>query len=356
MLNNAEYVKVAVRCRPISSREINDNQTTAVEMNTSKNEIMLKNLKLEKDTKIFTFDNVYDWNFTQENIYKEMVYPMREAILEGYNRTIFAYGHTNAGKTHTIIGTPAPKELRQVFAKIKSTPNTQYLVRVSFLELYNEEIRELLANNMKNKRNLMEQPDAGVYVKDLTSFVVQDVGETYEKLQIGRKNRAISALNRKGGSLKSHSIFTITVEASCSTLHGQNYTKIGKLNLVDLAGSNTQSLTALRNVTFALADVKCSYVPYRDSNLTTLLQDFLCGDTKALMIANISAGEQDFDETVNTLTLASMAKNIKNTPKINENSQDSMMRQFQEELGKLKAQLNLNQDQKILKDVGEGES
>jgi len=365
MSKNVECVKVAMRCRPLSSTEKQDGREMIVQIHPSRGEVIINNPTPGEQPKTFAFDSVYDWTSTQENIYKETAYPIVDSVIEGYNGTIFAYGQTGTGKTHTMEGQPEPKELRgiiprafeQVFKQIEGTPNVQFLVRVSFLELYNEEIRDLLSNNPKNRLDLREKPDVGVYVKDLISFPVQSVEEMHHKLQTGRGNRAVGETKMNQGSSRSHSIFSITVEASAIGVDGQSHIRMGKLNLVDLAGSErqsktqatgdrfkeainiNQSLTTLGNVISALVDSKSTHIPYRDSKLTRLLQDSLGGNTKTVMIANIGPADWNFDETLSTLRYAHRAKNIKNKPKINEDPKDAMLREFQEEITKLKAQL-----------------
>ena len=365
MSKSVECVRVAVRCRPLSSTEKQDGREMIVDITTSRGEIIIRNPKDNEQPKTFAFDNVYDWNNNQETIYKETAFPIVDSVIEGYNGTIFAYGQTGTGKTHTMEGQPEPRELRgiiprafeQVFKQIDGTPGKQFLVRVSFLELYNEEIRDLLSNNPKNKLDLREKADVGVYVKDLISFPVQNVEEMFGKLTVGRKNRAVASTMMNEGSSRSHSIFSITVEASEVGVDGQDHIRMGKLNLVDLAGSErqsktqatgdrikeainiNQSLTTLGNVISALVDPKSSHIPYRDSKLTRLLQDSLGGNTKTVMIANIGPADWNFDETLSTLRYANRAKNIKNKPKINEDPKDAMLREFQDEISKLKEQL-----------------
>ena len=364
---NTETVKVAVRCRPLSPVEIQDQRQMIISVNPSRGEIVVKNPKADSSEppKTFTFDLVYDWNSKQETIYNETAYPIVESVLEGYNGTIFAYGQTGTGKTHTMEGVAEKPDLRgiiprafeHVFKSIQSTTGKQFLIRCSFLELYNEEIRDLLARNPKNKLELREKPDSGVYVKDLSSFHIQNAEEMAVKLSDGRKSRAVGATNMNRDSSRSHSIFTIIVECSEYGKDGQNHIRMGKLNLVDLAGSErqskthaegdrfkeavniNQSLSTLGNVISALVDPKSSHIPYRDSKLTRLLQDSLGGNTKTVMIANIGPADWNFDETLSTLRYANRAKSIKNKPKINEDPKDTMLREYQEEIMKLRQQL-----------------
>jgi len=284
--------------------------------------------------------------------------------LNGYNGTIFAYGQTGAGKTHTMEGRPDPPHLRgiipnsfqHIFDYVSSARDQQFLVRASYLEIYNEEIRDLLSKDPKNSLELKENIDSGVYVKDLTSFVVKNVTEIDHVMQAGKKNRSVGATLMNQTSSRSHSIFTIVVECAESDDRG-DHIRVGKLNLVDLAGSERQSktgatgdrlkeatkinlsLAALGNVISALVDGKSSHIPYRDSKLTRLLQNSLGGNAKTVMCANCGPADYNYDETLSTLRYANRAKNIKNKPKINEDPKDAMLREYQEEIKRLKEQL-----------------
>ena len=298
----------------------------------------------------------------QKHIYNTCASSVVEAVLNGYNGTIFAYGQTGSGKTHTMEGRADPPHLRgiipnsfqHIFDFVSSAKDQQFLVRASYLEIYNEEIRDLLSKDPKNSLDLKENIDTGVYVKDLTSFVVKNVTEIDHVMQAGKKNRSVGATLMNQTSSRSHSIFTIVVE--CAESSG-DHIRVGKLNLVDLAGSERQSktgatgdrlkeatkinlsLAALGNVISALVDGKSSHIPYRDSKLTRLLQNSLGGNAKTVMCANCGPADYNYDETVSTLRYANRAKNIKNKPKINEDPKDAMLREYQDEIKRLKAQL-----------------
>lgn len=367
MSKSEECVRVAMRCRPLSSQEMSDNRKITVKISPQRKEVIVVNPRPEsaESEKIFTFDMVYDWNSSQEEIYNQTALPIVESVLEGFNGTIFAYGQTGTGKTFTMEGKPDPPEsngiipraFKQIFEMIeKTSKNRQFLVRCSFLELYNEEIRDLLSKNVKNKLDIRENKDQGVFIKDLTAFMAHDMNDLLAKLQIGRENRVTGETKMNRDSSRSHSLFTVTVEMS-EVIDNQNRIRVGKLNLVDLAGSErqsktqatgdrfkeainiNQSLTTLGNVISALVDPKATHIPYRDSKLTRLLQDSLGGNTKTVMIANIGPADYNFDETLSTLRYANRAKNIKNKPHINEDPKDAMIRQFQEEIERLKKQL-----------------
>lgn len=251
-----------------------------------------------------------------------------------------------------------PRSFKDVFERIEGdSQQTQFLIRASYLEIYNEEIRDLLAKNPKNRLDLHEKPDSGVYVRDLSFFAVKGVPEINDVLSIGMKNRSVGSTNMNSVSSRSHSLFQITIERSEVGKDGKQHIRAGKLNLVDLAGSEriaktgatgdrlkeatkiNLSLSTLCHVISALTDPKNTYVPYRDSKLTRLLQDSLGGNTKTLMISNIGPADYNYDETMNTLRYANRAKNIKNKPKINEDPKDALLREYQDEITKLKEQL-----------------
>jgi hypothetical protein len=260
-----------------------------------------------------------------------------------------------------------PNSFQHIFEYVSNSRDVQYLVRASYLEIYNEEIRDLLSKDPKNSLELKENIDSGVYVKDLTSFVVKNVAEIDHVMQAGKKNRSVGATLMNATSSRSHSIFTIVVECADN---GGEHIRVGKLNLVDLAGSERQSktgatgdrlkeankinlsLTALGNVITALVDAKSTHIPYRDSKLTRLLQNSLGGNAKTVMCANCGPADYNYDETLSTLRYANRAKNIKNKPKINEDPKDAMLREYQDEIRTLKAQLAATQRGVMIDDNG----
>ena len=366
--SSPECVKVVVRCRPLSQGEMSDGKKGIVNMDTKLGQIAIKNPKLDdkEPPKTFTFDIVYNWNTEQITLYQETASPIVDSCLEGYNGTIFCYGQTGTGKTFTMEGASGdktkgiiPNAFDHVFRAIETSEDKKFLVRASFLEIYNEEVRDLLAKNSTNKLELKENVDTGVYVKNLTSFVVKGVSEICNVLAVGKKNRTVGTTLMNRDSSRSHSIFTIVIECSetVNAESGDSKIRVGKLNLVDLAGSERQSktgatgerlkeatkinlsLSALGNVISALVDGRSGHIPYRDSKLTRLLQDSLGGNTKTVMVANIGPADYNYDEIMSTLRYANRAKNIKNKPRINEDPKDAMLREFQTEIARLKAQL-----------------
>merc|ERR1719281_472657 len=172
--------------------------------------------------KDFTFDAVYDENVAQASVYDDTGYAIVEAVMDGFNGTIFAYGQTGTGKTHTMVGKEddpylaglIPRSFEHIFKNINTTPSKKFLVRASYLEIYNEEIRDLLSKNPKQKLELKDHPDGGVFVKDLTNFIVKGVEEMQQVMASGQRNRSVASTNMNSESSRSHSIFTVTIETS----------------------------------------------------------------------------------------------------------------------------------------------
>ncbi|KAI1700229.1 kinesin motor domain-containing protein [Ditylenchus destructor] len=352
----AESVRVICRCRPFNQREIKLSSKVCVDMDPSIGQCVVQNGE-ENPAKSFTFDGVYWMDSTAEQIYNDIVYPLVENVIEGYNGTVFAYGQTGSGKTFSMQGlegnTPQrgiiPRTFEHIFESIATTEHTKFLVHVSYLEIYNEDVRDLLGTD-KQKLDIKEHSERGVYVAGLSMHVCHNVKDCEQLMQEGFHNRHVGATLMNKDSSRSHSIFTVYVEA----LSESGSIRMGKLNLVDLAGSERQaktgatgerfkeatkinlSLSALGNVISALVDGKSKHIPYRDSKLTRLLQDSLGGNTKTVMIACISPSDNNFDETLSTLRYANRAKNIKNKPRINEDPKDALLREYQEEIQRLK--------------------
>nr|KAF6471469.1 kinesin family member 3B [Molossus molossus] len=366
-LKSSESVRVVVRCRPMNGKEKAASYDKVVDVDVKLGQVSVKNPRgvAHEMPKTFTFDAVYDWNAKQFELYDETFRPLVDSVLQGFNGTIFAYGQTGTGKTYTMEGVRGDPEKRgvipnsfdHIFTHISRSQNQQYLVRASYLEIYQEEIRDLLSKDQTKRLELKERPDTGVYVKDLSSFVTKSVKEIEHVMNVGNQNRSVGATNMNEHSSRSHAIFVITIECSEVGLDGENHIRVGKLNLVDLAGSERQaktgaqgerlkeatkinlSLSALGNVISALVDGKSTHIPYRDSKLTRLLQDSLGGNAKTVMVANVGPASYNVEETLTTLRYANRAKNIKNKPRVNEDPKDALLREFQEEIARLKAQL-----------------
>ncbi|XP_072134984.1 kinesin-like protein KIF3C isoform X1 [Mobula birostris] len=362
-----ESVKVVVRCRPMNGKEEAAACEQIVDMDMKLGQVTVRNPKATSSEmpKSFTFDAVYDHSSKQSELYDETVRPLVDSVLQGFNGTVFAYGQTGTGKTYTMQGIWADQEKRgiipntfeHIFTHISRSQDQQYLVRASYLEIYQEEIRDLLSKDQNKKLELKEKPETGVYIKDLSSFVTKNVKEIEHVMNVGNQNRAVASTNMNEYSSRSHAIFVVTIECSELGLDGEDHIRVGKLNLVDLAGSERQSktgvqgerlkeaakinlsLSALGNVISALVDGKSTHIPYRDSKLTRLLEDSLGGNAKTIMVATVGPASSNYDESLTTLRYANRTKNIKNKPRINEDPKDALLREFQEEIARLKAQL-----------------
>uniref|UniRef100_A0A182PUF0 Kinesin-like protein n=1 Tax=Anopheles epiroticus TaxID=199890 RepID=A0A182PUF0_9DIPT len=354
-----ECVQVVVRCRPLNNKELTGNFQKVVDVYPSRGviEILNCNEASRENKKMFTYDAVYDCLSTQQTIYDEVVRPLVSSVMEGFNGCVFAYGQTGTGKTHTMEGIKndseqkgiIPRAFEQIWAHINRAQNMNFLVAVSYLEIYMEELRDLLKPNTNSSLELRER-DGGIVVPNLHSVLCKSVEDMLNVMHQGNKNRTVGFTNMNEHSSRSHAIFLIKIEM-CEA--GSTLVKVGKLNLIDLAGSERQSktgataerlkeaskinraLSSLGNVISALAE-KSPHVPYRDSKLTRLLQDSLGGNSKTIMIANIGPSEFNYNETLTTLRYAHRAKTIENKPVKNEDPQDTKLREYQNEIAELR--------------------
>ncbi|XP_015944937.1 kinesin-like protein KIN-12D isoform X1 [Arachis duranensis] len=334
----------------------------------------------------FTFDHVACETVDQEMIFRMAGLPMVENCLSGYNSCMFAYGQTGSGKTHTMLGdiedldvkpSPhrgmTPRIFEFLFARIQAEEesrrdeNLKYNCKCSFLEIYNEQITDLLDPSSTNLL-LREDVKRGVYVENLSEFEVQSVNDILRLLIQGSANRKVAATNMNRESSRSHSVFTCVIESTWEKDSTTNY-RFARLNLVDLAGSERQktsgaegerlkeaaninkSLSTLGHVIMILVDVangKQRHIPYRDSRLTFLLQDSLGGNSKTMIIANVSPSICCAAETLNTLKFAQRAKLIQNNAVVNEDSSGDVIalqhqiRLLKEELSTLKRCQNVS--------------
>ncbi|KAL8484006.1 hypothetical protein ACS0TY_026629 [Phlomoides rotata] len=350
-------VQVLLRCRPLNEEEQRLNTPKLITCNESKREVTVSQSVASKQVdRVFTFDKVFGPKAQQRSIYDQAISPIVTEVLEGFNCTVFAYGQTGTGKTYTMEGgirnkvgeLPAeagiiPRAVRHIFDTLEAQ-NADYSMKVTFSELYNEEITDLLApedqlKSMEDKPkkpiSLMEDGKGCVIIRGLEEEAVYSANEIYNLLERGaaRRRTADTLLNKR--SSRSHSIFTITIYIKEGTIGDEELIKCGKLNLVDLAGSENiyrsgarearareageinKSLLTLGRVINALVEHSV-HVPYRDSKLTRLLRDSLGGKTKTCIIATISPTAHCLEETMSTLDYAYRAKSIKNKPEANQ--------------------------------------
>ena len=373
----SECVKVAIRVRPMNKREKEQNSRLCVQVDKDNNTVSV--ISDKNESKTFPFDYVYPMETTQREVYDQVAFPIVDSIFQGYNGTIFAYGQTGCGKTFTMMGIITDPQLRgvipnafdHIFGFIKTEGESRkFFLRCSFVEIYNEEVRDLLGNKDK-KLDIREDPKKGTFLKDLTYVTIKNPADIDKSLDTGNKNRHVGATSMNDQSSRSHSLFTVYLEIEEKGENNNSRIKSGKLNLVDLAGSErvgktnatgqtfdegkkiNLSLTALGSVIDALSQNR-KYIPYKDSKLTRLLADSLGGNTKTVMFANISPASYNYDETLGTLRYASRAKLIKNAPVVNEDPKDALLRKYEEEIKALKEKLanggNIND---VLEEVSE---
>ncbi|KAJ2755263.1 hypothetical protein GGI19_001792 [Coemansia pectinata] len=378
-----DHINVAIRVRPLNQRE---RSSTASTLGQTPWQVQRDTItqKLHADGRIcsgtsFTFDKVFDQKDTTQTVYNDIVKEIITSSMSGFNGTIFTYGQTSSGKTHTMYGSGTELGIiklavRNMFDIVANDTTREYLIRVSFLEIYNEIIRDLLEPTMTNLK-IHENPKREIYVGELSHQVVFNADEVEEVLLKGDSNRQVAGTNMNERSSRSHTIFSIVVEsrekadptaASAATsacgLNGRDSdvtsngrqrlstgsafesgkftgaVKVSSLNLVDLAGSErvgqtgvegqrlkegahiNKSLLSLGTVIARLAEDggDRGHIPYRDSKLTRILQPSLGGNAKTLIICTITPSPDYIEEALSTLKFASRAKTIQNKPEVNE--------------------------------------
>uniref|UniRef100_A0A3P9P798 Kinesin-like protein n=1 Tax=Poecilia reticulata TaxID=8081 RepID=A0A3P9P798_POERE len=375
-------IQVVVRCRPFNTME-HRSSYGVIDCDQSRKEVLVRTggMNDKSSRKTYTFDMVFGPAAKQIDVYRSVVCPILDEVIMGYNCTVFAYGQTGTGKTFTMEGerTPdaqftweedplagiIPRTLHQIFEKL-SENGTEFSVKVSLLEIYNEELFDLLSptEDVNERLQLFDDPrnKRGVVVKGLEEVVVHNKDEVYKILEQGAAKRRTASTLMNAYSSRSHSVFSVTIHMKEITLDGEELVKIGKLNLVDLAGSENigrsgavdkrareagninQSLLTLGRVITALVE-KRPHVPYRESKLTRILQDSLGGRTKTSIIATVSPSSSNLEETLSTLEYASRAKNIMNKPEVNQKlTKRTLIKEYTEEIERLKRDLAATRD------------
>ncbi|KAH6609207.1 kinesin family member 11 [Trichoderma cornu-damae] len=376
-------INVVVRCRGRSQREIKENSAVVVNADGVKGQqIELSMGANALSNKTYSFDRVFSPAADQAMVFDDTVKPILEEpgranelgqMLAGYNCTIFAYGQTGTGKTYTMSGDMSdtlgmlsdeagivPRVLQQLFNKLE-IDGSDNCVKCSFIELYNEELRDLLATDEGAKLKIYDDASrkghATTLVQGMEEKHIKNAAEGIKVLQEGSLKRQVAATKCNDLSSRSHTIFTITAYVKKSTEQGvEELVSAGKLNLVDLAGSENiqrsgaenkraaeaglinKSLLTLGRVINALVD-RSPHIPYRESKLTRLLQDSLGGRTKTCIIATISPSKSNLEETISTLEYAFRAKNIRNKPQLHMITKKMLLRDFTVEIEKLKSEL-----------------
>ncbi|XP_062573408.1 kinesin-like protein KIF28 isoform X5 [Saccostrea cucullata] len=381
-----ESVKVAVRVRPFNQREKDRQAKLIIKMQGQMTTITNPETPNE-EPKSFSFDFSY-WSHdgfqeqsdgvlvpaggsnyaSQRRVFENLGQGVLDNAFEGYNCSLFAYGQTGSGKSYSMVGYGnnkgiVPITCDEMFKTMdKNTdPNKRFEVTFSMLEIYNEQVRDLLSkDNPKGGLNVRQNPKLGYfYVENLKRVPVGSYAEIEKRTDQGTASRTVASTNMNATSSRAHTVVTITFDQIIKNESGSETKKSSVMNLVDLAGSEradstgatgdrlkeganiNKSLSALGNVISALADLsmgtkKKIMVPYRDSVLTKLLQNALGGNSKTIMIAALSPADINYDETLSTLRYADRAKKIKNKAVVNENPLDKLIRELKEENEKLK--------------------
>ncbi|EOY33247.1 Kinesin, putative isoform 1 [Theobroma cacao] len=373
-------VQVIIRIRPLSSSEISLQGYGKCIRQESCQTITWTGHPESR----FTFDIVADEYVSQENLFKVAGLPMVDNCMGGYNSCMFAYGQTGSGKTHTMLGDieggtrrhsvncgMTPRVFEYLFTRIQKEKEARkdeklrFSCKCSFLEIYNEQILDLLDPSSTNLQ-IREDIKKGVYVDNLKEIEVTTARDVIQQLIQGAANRKVAATNMNRASSRSHSVFTCIIESKWES-QGVTHHRFARLNLVDLAGSERQkssgaegerlkeatninkSLSTLGLVIMNLVNIsngKSLHVPYRDSKLTFLLQDSLGGNSKTTIIANISPSNCCSLETLSTLKFAQRAKFIKNNAVVNEDASGDVVamrlqiQQLKKEVSRLRGFVN----------------
>jgi kinesin family protein 3/17 len=357
-----ESVKVAIRLRPMSSTETAAGYDHIISIDQAHGGVYVTNPAGQKVN--FKFDFAYPDGISQEEVYETTAAPIVAGVLEGFNGTIFAYGQTGTGKTYSMEGKLVgehrgiiPRAFEHIFDYIEANSDShQFLITVTYVEIYNDELRDLLAAQPGESLKIREDPAHGVQIKGVATHKVQKLEDLTVLLNFGKRNRVVRKTNMNAESSRSHSIMSINIE-TLTQIEGGEHVRSARLNLVDLAGSERVAKTGAEGMGFkegvninyelmilgnciaALTAKGNQHIPYRDSKLTMLLRDSLGGNARTMMIAAIGPASYNFSETMSTLRYAERAKKIENKPKVNMDPKDALLLQYQQELAALQAQL-----------------
>lgn len=340
--DSKENICVAVRFRPLNKREkeVKDDSEISIQINTENNSVILEK-KVHDEARQFSFDKIFDENSTQKNVYEGIAKDAVVSVIEGYNSTIFAYGPTSSGKTYCMFGEQEeekrgiiPRICEALFHEVENKEKVvEATIKCSFLEIYKENIRDLLNKNHTDDESLKirHSEAGGIYIQGLKQKVVCSPEEILETIAYGATQRSTGSTSLNSVSSRSHAVLCLGLTQKLS-----DETEIfSKMNLIDLAGSENvgksevvgsslqeaqqinRSLSCLGNVINALTEKGRDHIPYRDSKLTYLLQDSLGGNSRTILIITASSHSSCYYETLNTLKFGKRAKDIKNIPIVN---------------------------------------
>ncbi|KAL9828413.1 Kinesin-like protein KIN-7L [Arabidopsis thaliana] len=368
-----ENVTVTVRFRPLSPREIRQGEEVAW---YADGETIVRNE--HNPTIAYAYDRVFGPTTTTRNVYDIAAHHVVNGAMEGINGTIFAYGVTSSGKTHTMHGdqrSPGiiPLAVKDAFSIIQETPNREFLLRISYMEIYNEVVNDLLNPAGHNLR--IREDKQGTFVEGIKEEVVLSPAHALSLIAAGEEQRHVGSTNFNLLSSRSHTIFTLTIESSpLGDKSKGEAVHLSQLNLVDLAGSESskvetsgvrrkegsyinKSLLTLGTVISKLTDVRASHVPYRDSKLTRILQSSLSGHDRVSLICTVTPASSSSEETHNTLKFAHRAKHIEIQAEQNKIiDEKSLIKKYQREIRQLKEELEQLKQEIVpvpqLKDIG----
>ncbi|KAG7576909.1 P-loop containing nucleoside triphosphate hydrolase [Arabidopsis thaliana x Arabidopsis arenosa] len=368
-----ENVTVTVRFRPLSPREIRQGEEVAW---YADGETIVRNE--HNPTIAYAYDRVFGPTTTTRNVYDIAAHHVVNGAMEGVNGTIFAYGVTSSGKTHTMHGdqrSPGiiPLAVKDAFSIIQETPNREFLLRISYMEIYNEVVNDLLNPAGQNLR--IREDKQGTFVEGIKEEVVLSPAHALSLIAAGEEQRHVGSTNFNLLSSRSHTIFTLTIESSpLGEKSKGEAVHLSQLNLVDLAGSESskvetsgvrrkegsyinKSLLTLGTVISKLTDVRASHVPYRDSKLTRILQSSLSGHDRVSLICTVTPASSSSEETHNTLKFAHRAKHIEIQAEQNKIiDEKSLIKKYQHEIRQLKEELEQLKQEIVpvpqLKDIG----
>ncbi|KAG6976613.1 hypothetical protein JG688_00001197 [Phytophthora aleatoria] len=335
-------IRVCARFRPQNKLEQKHQAVECVHLEDNTVARVRSEARGVADDHTFTFDQVFGTKSSQLNVYEATAKPLVMSTLRGYNCTCFVYGQTGSGKTFSMEGVPGDKDYEGIIPRVMADifdgiqnmqADLEFIVRVSYVEIYMEKIRDLLKPTSTNL-NVRESRERGVWIAGATEVCCATAEEMQSVMRLGGANRVISSTRMNSESSRSHSVFIITIEQRNTATESM---KSGKLFLVDLAGSEkvgkthaqgqtlkeaqhiNKSLSALGSVMNALTSGNANtHIPYRDSKLTRLLQDSLGGNSETTLLVCASSSSFNSEETISTLRFGTRAKNIKNKPKVNE--------------------------------------
>jgi len=376
-------ITVVVRVRPFNQRELNGPQGNAIHILDDKvlvfdphgertqKKTFLSNSQGRAKNQTFAFDKVFGPSNTQEDVFevvKNTIFPEKGGLLDGFNCTVFAYGATGSGKTFSMAGSPdnegiMSRSVQHIFESIEKHTGRTAKIRMSYLEIYNEQIKDLLnpSDDPSKELKIVEDPENGIVVTGLSSCYPTDTEEVLKLVQIGNNRRTQAQTEANPVSSRSHAVLQIVVE-NCDEVPGMTTTsKIGKLSLIDLAGSEraTQntgkrlrettkincSLLALSNCINMLCK-SSAYIPFRQSKLTRLLKDSLGGNCKTICLSCLSPSYLTYEDSYNTLQYANKAKNIKTNVTKNTINVKAHISEYQAMIERLRSQVQTLQAQR----------